>query len=218
MQTIIFDFDSTLINCESLEVILQDALKDRPADKAAFEALTRQGMEGQLGFHASLTQRLALAKPTQAMLIDFMVDGMQYVTKGMAELIQKLQAGGDAVWIISGGFYDVILPLGLKLGIPESHIHAVQARWNDNGDFAGLVKGDAFAQSKLAGAKALASTWQGKTVMVGDGMTDYALYEAGLVDDFVAYTEHVSRPSVLATAKTQASNVKALAKWLDITL
>ena len=42
---------------------------------------------------------------------------------------------------------------------------------------------------------------QGEVIVVGDGYTDYQLFEAGLADKFIAYTEHVERASIMLSKK-----------------
>ena len=47
-------------------------------------------------------------------------------------------------------------------------------------------------------------------IAVGDGFTDYQLFEAGFVDKFIAYTEHVERASVVEKAECIAIDVGVL--------
>ena len=47
-MTVVFDFDSTLISCESLDELLSELLAGRPDDAARVRALTVEGMEGRI--------------------------------------------------------------------------------------------------------------------------------------------------------------------------
>jgi len=72
--TLIFDFDSTLVDFETLEALADTALADAPgaADKRAqIAALTDQAMAGEIEFGEALRRRLALLPLTRAHAICF---------------------------------------------------------------------------------------------------------------------------------------------------
>ncbi|MDE5024831.1 phosphoserine phosphatase, partial [Francisella tularensis subsp. holarctica] len=50
MKKIIFDFDSTLIKKESLELILEPILQKSPAKLKEIEYITKLGMQGDRSF------------------------------------------------------------------------------------------------------------------------------------------------------------------------
>ncbi len=54
----------------------------------------------------------------------------------------------------------------------------------------------------------------GRTVAIGDGFTDYKLYESGICADFIAYTEHAARDKVIAVAPRCAPDAVTLWKYL----
>ena len=64
--TLLIDFDSTLIACESLEVILASQIGDDETTMNQIRRITTLGMAGTLSFGDSLTKRLQLATPTLA--------------------------------------------------------------------------------------------------------------------------------------------------------
>jgi HAD superfamily phosphoserine phosphatase-like hydrolase len=208
--TVIFDFDSVLVPCESLVVVLarSEGLTDEAF--AEIEALTTAGMEGRIPFAESLERRLGLAQPSLGTLMAFawrLADGP---TEGAAALIAQLQGDGHAVWIVSGGFQEMLVEVGGRLGVPAEHIHGVRALWDDDGAFLGLDTQVAFCRSKVEGLEGLKATRSSPAVGVGDGATDLALREAGLVDHFVAYTEHARREPVVAAADAEARSMMDL--------
>ena len=217
IKTAIFDFDSTLISVESLEVLLAPKLS--PEKLAQVQRITEQGMNGTLSFAESLQQRLAIAAPTQQDLHSLAKTILAYLTPGIAECIEQLHKKSVAVWIISGGLREVILPIGLALNIPAPHIHGVQLRFSGNGHFLDLDAHDAFSRSKVEGAQLLSKQWQAPSVMIGDGFTDYEVYQAGLVDHFIAFTQHRRRSKVLQQLHVlEASSVQQLNTLLFDTL
>ncbi len=214
MGTIVFDFDSTLISDESLELILQQQLIETPEKYQQLKQLTDQGMAGKISFASSLKKRLALAAPTQQQIQDFVVHATTLLTPGMRELITRLKQR-HAVWVISGGLQEVLEALCRPLGIEPTHIHGVKLQWSHQGDYIGINQNDAFSESKVAGAITLSQHWDKPSVVIGDGMTDFALYAQGLCDHFIAYTQHITRPDVIAKAKHTANSVHALKNILS---
>jgi HAD superfamily phosphoserine phosphatase-like hydrolase len=215
VATVLFDFDSTLIDCESLEAILEPALRARPDLRAAIRAITDAGMEGRLPFAESLRRRLELAAPTLANVLAFAGTAHRRLTAGMEAVIAGLAARGADVWIVSGAVREALLPLGRRLGLPEGRILGARLRWNDDGSLLGVDEADGFGRSKVEGVRQLGPRWPAPRIGVGDGMSDYALLEAGLVDRFVAFTGVVRRAPVVATGAPEARNARELADLLD---
>jgi D-3-phosphoglycerate dehydrogenase len=63
IRNIIIDFDSTIVADESLEVLFSYALKDDPLREETVQkiaAITAAGMNGDIPFDQSLSQRIAL--------------------------------------------------------------------------------------------------------------------------------------------------------------
>lgn len=215
MTIVIFDFDSTLLTCESLEEILKPVLAEAPEKMAQIEAITREGMEGKLDFKQSLARRLAVAQPTLALLEAFGRDGTAWLTDGMADLVRRLLQRGIDVRIVSGGLWEAIVPVAAVLGIPADRVHAVRLRWDADGDFVGMDENDPFSTNKIVGCEPLFRDRDETKIAIGDGMTDHALFAAGIVDHFVAYTEHARRQAVVATGCPEARNTQELANILE---
>lgn len=210
-NNVIFDFDSTLIRFESLEVIMAELLQGDQSKIQQIEALTNAGMNGEMSFRDSLEARLKVAKPTKTAVNEFVT---QYcpsaLTVGIKELIETLHQHNAKVWIISGGFSELILPFAEYLGIPASRVFAVNLHWDENGYFDGLNNDNGFCDSKVTGVTKIQDQLVGETVIVGDGFTDYELYNAGIADEFIAYTEHVQRDKVLSVTRLCAKNIDEL--------
>mgnify|MGYP003678364048 CR=1 FL=1 len=209
--TVIFDFDSTLIKFESLDDILAEKLSDAPEKAKAIAEITEKGMNGDLSFFDSLSQRMKIATPEQKDLAKFATDHCpQAFSSGIPELIQVLHDNNIEVWVLSGGFEEAILPFAEYLNIPRERVHAVQVHWYQDGGFKSLNKDNNFAISKIAGASELKPQWHAPTIIVGDGYTDYMLYKEKLADHFIAYTEHFAREKVINSAEYTADSAQAL--------
>lgn len=214
MASLILDFDSTLVTCESLDEILARALVGKPAVVARIRQITSAGMEGRIPFAESLKQRLALATPKLADVLAFGEEMRRLVTPGMDGLVQRFHDQGDEVWVVSSAIRESMLPVGRLLAIPEERILGATFLWDDDGTCLGVDEGDPFCVSKAEGVRELAEAWSPPRIGVGDGMSDYALYEERLVDHFIAFTKIARRLPLVETGVPEARDVARLTQLL----
>ena len=208
MKSIIFDFDSTLIKEESLELILKPILAKDSNKLSQIEKITDLGMQGQLDFRESLEQRLAIATPTKKNIDVFLEKYCPtLLTDGMLELVETLKKANYDIFIFSGGLKESIVPFAKHLGIKEANIFAVEVVWDQQGNFKSLDNSNGACDSKLEAFKKIKHLFTDNVIAVGDGYTDYQLYESAFADKFIAYTEHIARANVIDKTKFIASNV-----------
>jgi phosphoserine phosphatase len=108
-------------------------------------------------------------------------------------------------WLLSGGITEALLPVARRLRIPEARVLATHARWSPAGELLGVE-----AMDKVARIRAHAARMPPPRILVGDGMTDYEPFRAGLVDHFVAFTANVRRTAVVSTGAPEAASVADL--------
>jgi HAD superfamily phosphoserine phosphatase-like hydrolase len=212
MATVIFDLDSTLFNCETLEKILIGKADIQTQNR--IQQITEQGMSGEIKFVDSLKQRLALVKLSQADLLPTIQNAAVYMTEGMQELVDELQEEGIDVWIVSGTLRDIVIAAGRVLNIPQEKCLGIDLQWDQGGHYSGLDESVPINRSKWEEAHNVAARWSHPVISIGDGMTDYALLEHGLVNHFIAYTEHKRRQLLLDKGVPEARNVHELKQWL----
>lgn len=215
MPSVIIDFDSTLIAVESLEEILRPHLQANPELAQEMEEITNRGMEGLMSFRESLEKRLDLAQPTLADVENFAQQADQYLTPGFDEIIVWLISRGVDVRIVSGGLLEAIVPLASRLGIAPEKVHAVALRWDANGEFDGIDPGDPFSDTKRAGFARLRPELDSPCIVIGDGYTDFALFDSGLAEHFIAFTAHQRRGSVVANDCLEAADTNTLKLHLE---
>lgn len=196
MATVIFDFDSTLITCESLEEVLKT--KGLPQKQLQqIKEITSLGMSGKISFLSSLEKRLSMALTSKQDFEEFGKQAVQFLTLGMKDLIKELQSQKIDVWIVSGAIREVLLPIGKKLEIPQQRMLGVDLLWSKEGNYAGIDPTRPINHSKWEGASQIASKWTSPKIAIGDGMTDFALYEHKLVDQFIAFTQNAYRQELI---------------------
>jgi phosphoserine phosphatase len=208
--SVIFDFDSTLVPCESLEELCRAVPGLDASARREIARITAAGMDGSMSFSESLARRLALARPTRAEVLALGERLARAPTAGAQALVRRLGDRGHEVWIVSGGFEDLLRPVARALGVSEARTHGVRAEWNPDGSLARLSLEDGFTRSKLEGVRSRGLSFGRPAVAVGDGATDLALETEGVVDRFVAYTEHVRREAVVTRATLEAEDMAAL--------
>ena len=215
MCTIFFDFDSTLISCESLEEIIKTKLGNESKTIEKISKITQMGMDGQISFIESLQRRLEYISLSKSDVVRFGRQAEKYITVGMQELIQDLHKKNVDIHIVSGGFKEAIFPVAEVLNISPDNIHAVQLIWDSQGNFKEIDDDDKYSQSKVEGIKFISKNWPKPKIAIGDGSTDLALFEHGLVDHFILFTQHVLRSELMNRSANVAGKVKELVKLLE---
>ena len=173
-DVICFDCDSTLSKIEGI-----DELARRVGLGEELSKLTDLAMNGIVPLEAVYGRRISLIRPDQYSinwLADFYI---AEIVEGVKDVFAALLAQDKTVHIISGGLRQAILPLAAHLGLPESHVHAVDIYFNEDGSYLNYDLNSPLART---GGKAVVVgtlKGQGSLVMVGDGKTDMEAKEAG---------------------------------------
>ncbi|ALG67035.1 phosphoserine phosphatase SerB [Beggiatoa leptomitoformis] len=171
MKLCVFDFDSTLMDGETIDEIAAACGK-----KNAVAHITEQAMQGKLDFFEALTQRVAMLAGTSYTKV---IDVCQHLPlmNGALETVQGLQQQGYKVVILSGGFHEATAYLGKQLGVDGEFANFLHHKENVlTGKVGGEMmqstsKGDMLARlQKLLGAE------KANTIVVGDGANDASMF------------------------------------------
>ena len=193
-DAVCFDVDSTVINAEGI-----DELADYFGAGEAVAKLTKEAMEGGMKFEEALDARLKLINPTQQGVDKFMATHAFPIMPGMRELVVKLLTGGKQVFLVSGGFRQMIAPVANEIGVPVSQIYANNILFDEEGNYARFDDTEPTSRSggKAEAVKRIkASNGFQTVVMVGDGMTDLEARVEGGADAFICFTGVVRRDAV----------------------
>lgn len=206
----IFDFDSTLVRIETLEALADIVLSDAPdavARKAEIAALTDQAMSGQVDFGTALLRRLdllALNRSHVEALTDRILDEASASVRRNVDFFER---HADRVYILSGGFREVIAPLAARLGIAPDHVLANDLIYDADGRVTGVDDANPLSRDNGKPEVIKALNLTGTVVMVGDGWTDAEVKVAGAADRFYAFTEVVRRQKVVEVADATAASL-----------
>lgn len=201
-QTIIIDFDSTIITSESLEDLAEVVLEgreDKDSILRRIAEITTRGMSGELSFEESLSSRMKLLSFSKDDLKNLIEVLKSKITPSFSANTDFIKKYSGSIHVISGGFADYIVPVVTKLGVKAENVHANTFIY-DGEQIAGYDTSNPLAKNGGKSKTILALGLTGPTCVIGDGYTDLEIKLANAAEDFFAFTGNVKRPSVSKSA------------------
>ena len=182
MSLIAFDFDGTLSDSEMTVLLAERA---GVADEVA--EITERAMNDELSYAESLYQRAELLGGLDAEAVEAAFDEVA-LRPGAGELIERLQAEGHHVAVLTGGFERGVERALAKQGVEADTVVANRLPMS-GGRLTGEAEGPLIEGTKDDALAALADDLgipMAETVAVGDGANDLPMLEvAGLAVGFV---------------------------------
>ena len=205
MKLAVFDFDSTLMDGETIDFLAAPlGLEEQVA------AITERAMAGELDFFKSLVARVALLEGLEKSRVDAICADLPMMP-GAAETVTGLKERGYKVVCFSGGFRNATSPAAKRLGIDADFSNVLH---DDEGILSGRVGGDMmFSFSKgdmLLRLQNLLGIDRVDTIAVGDGANDLSMFE--YADTRIAFC---AKP-ILKEAATDIVDTKDLREILKI--
>lgn len=172
MKLAVFDFDSTLMDGETLEFLAREfGLQEKIA------AITSRAMAGEIDFFESLTERVSLLKGLEQVKVEKICSELPLM-KGAKETVTELKKAGYKTVCFSGGFKSATIPARHVLGLDADFSNILHFK---NGKMTGLVGGEMmFSTSKgemLQTLQSLLGVSYEDTVAVGDGANDLSMFK-----------------------------------------
>lgn len=172
MKLAVFDFDSTLMDGETIDLLAQ---ANGSAD--AVREITKEAMAGKLDFYHSLRKRVATLKGMPLKKVLEVCNNLVY-NPGAKELIESLKKRDYKVVVFSGGFDEGVSAGQKALGY---HIHFSNTLHHENGLLTGKVGGEMmFNYSKgrmLKKIQILLGVTYEDTIVIGDGANDISMFK-----------------------------------------
>lgn len=196
-DAVCFDVDSTVILEEGLDELAKFCNKGEEIAN-----ITRKAMSGKMTFQEALKIRLDLIQPSLTQVRDFIRTKLPTLTPGVKKLVELLHNNDIPVYLISGGFRSIIVPIANQLNIPIENIYANRLQFYFTGEYADF---DHTAPTSKSGGKAVVIDMLKKQhgyknlVLIGDGMTD--LEACPPADAFIGYGGNVIREEVKCKAE-----------------
>lgn len=199
-NSFVFDFDSTLVSVETLDTLIKRNLRT-DEDRRKIDDITKRAMNGELDFQTSLSTRLRLARTEKKDFARMAEEIESLLTPGIDDLLNFLRQKKQELFIVSGGFTEIVRPVARRFGIPEENCFANEYTWDSNGVVTGVRDGPLTREGgKSVVLRALReqNRLPGVVVMTGDGMSDWQVCADGLADVFIGCGFIVTRPNVKA--------------------
>ncbi len=171
MKLAVFDFDSTLMDGETIDFFAQElGIGERVA------AITQRAMNGEIDFFESLQERVSLLKGLPYEKVEAISHSLPYMN-GAVETIKALKSRGIRVVCFSGGFRTATAYAKDILGYDADFSNVLHQK---DGLLTGLVGGDMmFNFSKgdmLLRLQNLLHVSESQTMVVGDGANDLSMF------------------------------------------
>ncbi|KAL5987832.1 hypothetical protein ACLOJK_035588 [Asimina triloba] len=192
-EAVCFDVDSTVCIDEGI-----DELADYCGAGKAVAEWTARAMGGSVPFEEALAARLSLFNPSLPQVHDFLHKRPPRLSPGIADLVRMLQSKQKDVYLISGGFRQMIQSSGEFRGFD------INEPTSQSGGKAVAVQNIRKARPLIRPSSMTVHGYKA-LVMIGDGATDlevmaFVARKPGGADLFICYAGVQLRESVAAKA------------------
>ena len=171
LKLAVFDFDSTLMDGETIDFFAEELGIGEEVAK-----ITEEAMSGRLDFFESLQQRIGLLKGLDFSIVEKISHNLPYMP-GARETIAELKSRGMKVVCFSGGFRTATSYAKDILGYDADFSNALHVK---DGKLTGLVGGDMmFNFSKgdmLQRIQNVMDISEEETLVCGDGANDLSMF------------------------------------------
>lgn len=172
MKLAVFDFDSTLMDGETIEFLAREVgIEQKVKD------ITTRAMQGKLDFFESLQKRVSLLCGLKVDTVNKICESLPLMN-GAEETIKELKNKGYKVVCFSGGFKNATVPFAEKLGLDGEFSNILHSK---DGILTGMVGGEMmFNNSKgqmLLTIQKLLGITQENTIAIGDGANDLSMFQ-----------------------------------------
>ncbi len=172
MKLAVFDFDSTLMDGETIEFLAKElGLESKVKD------ITGKAMRGEIDFFESLTQRVSLLKGLEVKRVNEICHNLP-IMNGAKDTIQGLKDLGYTVVCFSGGFKNATSYFAPILGLDGDFSNTLHSK---DGVLTGLVGGEMmFNTSKgemLQNLQKIMHVTPENTIAIGDGANDLSMFK-----------------------------------------
>ncbi len=199
----IIDFDSTFTQVEALDELARISLKKHPDRELIYQKIedyTNMAMEGKLSFGESLAERVKLLEANEDHLKQLIRRLKKKVSSSFSRNANFFKEHADEVLIVSGGFKEFIIPVVSQYHIKKENIYANTFITDKDGKIIDYDHKNPLCEEGGKVKLMQQMNLEGNLYGIGDGYSDFQLRESGLIKKFYAFTENISRESIVLKA------------------
>ncbi len=171
MKLAVFDFDSTLMEGETIDILAREVGLEEEVAK-----ITNSAMSGRVDFYKSLTARVRLLEGLKVSVVDEICHSLPLMN-GAKETIKELKKANYKILCFSGGFRNATSYYREILNIDADFSNILHY---EDGILTGNVGGDMmFNNSKgdmLERLQRLLGVKKEDTIAIGDGANDKSMF------------------------------------------
>lgn len=199
-EYLIIDFDSTFIKIESLDELLKICNNQNKKTIKKIEEITKMGMEGIISFEESLYERFKLLTINKNDIQNVIKSLNNNISESFIKNKEFIKKNRKKIFIISGGFVEIIYPVVSKFGIKKSNIFANNFKIDVDDNIIGYDRNNPLSKNKGKIEILKNLNLNGKINVIGDGYTDYEIKKEGYADKFYLFIENIKRKNILDKA------------------
>ncbi|MGI0407183.1 phosphoserine phosphatase SerB [Helicobacter himalayensis] len=171
MKLAVFDFDSTLMNGETIDFLAKEF-----GVEAQVAHITAQAMEGKLDYYESLKSRVALLKGLSLVRAKEICENLP-LNLGAHEIVQILKSKGYKVVCFSGGFSLATRHFAKVLGLDSDFSNILHFKDDVlSGEIGGEMMFSTSKGEMLVRLQNLLGIERQNTLCVGDGANDLSMF------------------------------------------
>jgi D-3-phosphoglycerate dehydrogenase len=203
VRQFIFDFDSTLVQVESLPELARLSLRHHPERAERLrevERITELTANGEMSMEEGITLRIQLAAAHRKHIESLIRVLRRSLTPSVKRNLRFFKNYRSHIHVISNGFREIIEPVMVTLGLDPHHLSANSFRFDDRGYIVGFDSKNPLVHQDGKARVLKGLQLSGECLVVGDGFSDAQMKHSGLATRFFAFTENVRRESVVESA------------------
>ncbi|MGD9591358.1 MAG: phosphoglycerate dehydrogenase [Candidatus Berkiella sp.] len=212
-NTYIFDFDSTFIQVEAIDILAQVSLaNDSQQDEKlkTISSITQMAMQGRYSFAQSLSERFELLNLTTTHIEQAIEIIKQKITPSIERNKDFFKQNADAIYILSGAFTEIVWPIVAPFGIKRQHVFANRLLYDFESNIIDYDRLNPLSQDQGKVKITSQLNLKDNVIVIGDGYTDYEIKAANLANTFVAFTENINRENVVKNADIVVDELEGL--------
>ena len=199
----VFDFDSTLVQVESLPELARISLRHHPERAERLrevERITELTATGQMSMAEGIALRIELSSAHRKHVDSLIRMLKRSLTPSVKRNRPFFKNYRNQIYVLSNGFQEFIGPVMETLGLNSHHLFANSLLFDERGYVVGFDSRNPLVHQdgKVRVLRSLQLV--GECLVIGDGFSDVQIKEAGLATRFYAFTENVRRESVVELA------------------